>query len=276
VICFATRLGLASSKFILKDNFYNVVSKKKLRVCISMLGVKKDTGARSSWRPTVALCGDLRLAIGRLELLHQRRYTKLARSVVDEIKQISPRIEVRLRQISLGDPWDFQQVYSSLYSFAKEYLFDVEKEEYLLHITTGTLVAQICMFMLTDSHHFPGRLVQSLPPSASPGSSAESFTIIDLELSKYDQLAALVRQERRENAQLLKDGIKTKNAAFNRMIAQVEQVASASRYPVVEPNQSAIRGLLLSREATGNDPKDSTLELAHYPKSSPAMALTDD
>jgi hypothetical protein len=45
---------------------------------------------------------------------------------------------------------------------------------------------------------------------------------------------------------------------------------------VVEPNQSAIRGLLLSREATGNDPKGSTLELAHYPKSPPAMALTDD
>jgi hypothetical protein len=45
---------------------------------------------------------------------------------------------------------------------------------------------------------------------------------------------------------------------------------------VVEPNQSAIRGLLLCREATGNDPKASTLELAHYPKSPPAMALTDD
>jgi hypothetical protein len=45
---------------------------------------------------------------------------------------------------------------------------------------------------------------------------------------------------------------------------------------VVNPNQSAIRGLLLCREATGNDPKDSMLELAHYPKSPPALALTDD
>jgi hypothetical protein len=45
---------------------------------------------------------------------------------------------------------------------------------------------------------------------------------------------------------------------------------------VVEPNQSAIRGLLLSREATGNDPKGLMPGLAHYPKSPPAVALTDD
>jgi hypothetical protein len=44
----------------------------------------------------------------------------------------------------------------------------------------------------------------------------------------------------------------------------------------VNPSQSAIRGLLLSRDATGNDPKDSALELAHYPKSPPSLALTDD
>jgi hypothetical protein len=45
---------------------------------------------------------------------------------------------------------------------------------------------------------------------------------------------------------------------------------------IVNPNQSAIRGLPPCREVTGNDPKDSTLELAHYPKSPPAVALTDD
>jgi len=32
----------------------------------------------------------------------------------------------------------------------------------------------------------------------------------------------------------------------------------------------------LAAAATGNDPKDSALELAHYPMSPPAVALTDD
>jgi len=218
-------------KVILRDNFYNVGAKKKRRVCISLLGVKKDADARAAWRPTVALCADPGLAVGRLELLHQRRYARLAGAVADEIRRVSPGTDVRLHQISLGDPWDFQQVYGSLYSFTKDYAFDLEREEYLLHITTGTQVAQICMFMLTASHHFPGKLVQSLPPAAVNASGA--YSIIDLELSKYDQLAALVRQERRENAQLLKDGINTRNAAFNRMVAQVEQVAAASDYPVL-------------------------------------------
>lgn len=220
-------------KFILRDNFYNVVSKKKRRVCITMLGVKKDVGTRSAWRPTVALCSDPKLTINRLELLHQRRYAKQASALADEIRQVSPNTDVRLRQISLGDPWDFQQVYSALYSFANDYTFDLDKEEYLLHITTGTQVAQICMFMLTASHRFPAKLVQSLPPGASTGSDSDTFNIIDLELSKYDQLATLVRRERRENAQLLKDGINTKNAAFNRMIDQIQQVAFASNYPIL-------------------------------------------
>jgi hypothetical protein len=44
----------------------------------------------------------------------------------------------------------------------------------------------------------------------------------------------------------------------------------------MNPNQSAIRGLLLCREATGNDPKDSALELAYYPTWLPFLALTDD
>jgi transcriptional regulatory protein RtcR len=208
-----------------------MVAKKKTRVCIGFLGVKKDTNRRAPWRPTVALCGDPTLAVGRLELLHQRRYAKQARALAEEIRANSPSIEVRLHQISLGDPWDFQRVYASLFAFTQGYLFDPDKEEYLVHITTGTQVAQICMFMLTASHHLPGKLIQSLPAGAA--AEGVTFNVIDLELEKYDQLSTLVRQERQRKELLLKDGIKTKNVAFNRMIAQIEQVSTASDYPIL-------------------------------------------
>ena len=64
---------------------------------------------------------------------------------------------MKLIEFELDDPWDFEQVYGALHDFARGYDFDTEREDYLVHITTGTHVAQICMFLLTESHYFrPG------------------------------------------------------------------------------------------------------------------------
>ena len=57
--------------------------------------------------------------------------------------------------MDLTDPWDFEEVYGALHDFARAYPFDPEREDYLVHITTGTHVAQICLFLLTEARHFP-------------------------------------------------------------------------------------------------------------------------
>ncbi len=61
------------------------------------------------------------------------------------------------------DPWDFEEVYGVLHDFARNYAFDPERGAYLVHITTGTHVAQICMFLLTEARYFPGTLLQTSP-----------------------------------------------------------------------------------------------------------------
>ena len=48
--------------------------------------------------------------------------------------------------------------------FADGAAFDPEAEDYLVHITTGTHVAQICLFLLTEARYFPARLLQTAPP----------------------------------------------------------------------------------------------------------------
>jgi transcriptional regulatory protein RtcR len=148
--------------------------------------------------------------------------------VARDIASVSPETEVVLRPFDVADPWDFAQVYAALYEFARGYAFDVDAEEYLVHITTGTHVAQICMFLLTESRRFPGRLVQT-----SPGRD-ENFVqgnvqIVDLDLSKYDAIASRFREEQKEAASFLKSGIATRNAAFNRLIDRIEEVAVRSR-----------------------------------------------
>ncbi len=184
------------------------------------------------WRPTVSLCRHEDLLIQRLELLHDPNNAALAEQVAADIASIAPETEVRRHVVSFRDPWDFEEVYGVLHEFARGYPFDTDREEYLFHVTTGTHVAQICTFLLTESRHFPGRLIQTAPPKrrvSDPG----RYAIVDLDLSKYDRIAQRFATEKLEGAAFLKAGIPTRNAAFNRMIDEIEHVAIHSAAPML-------------------------------------------
>jgi transcriptional regulatory protein RtcR len=58
-------------------------------------------------------------------------------------------------------------------------------------------------------------------------------TIIDLDLSKYDRIASRFQQQQKEGVSYLKGGIDTRNEAFNRLIDRIEQVAIATRDPLL-------------------------------------------
>jgi transcriptional regulatory protein RtcR len=209
----------------------------KPTVVLGMLGANLDKGKSAArwehWRPSVAICQREDLVVDRFELLHQPSLGELADVVMGDIRRVSPETVVRGVPIDLADPWDFEQVYAALHDFARGYPFAPEREDYLVHITTGTHVVQICMFLLTESRHFPARLLQTSPPRKGEGGEAGMFTIIDLDLSRYDRLAARFEKEQREGQSVLKSGIETKNAAYNRLIERIEQVAVASRSPIL-------------------------------------------
>ena len=54
----------------------------------------------------------------------------------------SRRNLVLLHPSSSATPVDFEPVYEALFTFARNYQFDTDSEDYLIHITTGTHVAQ--------------------------------------------------------------------------------------------------------------------------------------
>jgi transcriptional regulatory protein RtcR len=204
-------------------------------VVIGLLGTTLDMGKHpdrwQNWRPSVSLCRQPDLIVRRFELLHGKRDSSLAKTVRADIRTVSPETEVRQHEMEFSDPWDFEEVYETLFKFSRQYPFDTESEDYLIHITTGTHVAQICLFLLTESRYMPGRLVQCSPERdrSSPG----TIKIIDLDLSKYDRIASRFRQEQREAVSYLKGGIDTQNSAFNHLIDRIEQVAIATRDPLL-------------------------------------------
>jgi transcriptional regulatory protein RtcR len=212
---------------------------RRRTVVISMLGTVLDAGTGpkrwSRWRPTVSLCQHEDLLVDRLEVLHQRRFDELAERVIADARQVSPETEARSVHVEHQDPWDFEQVFAALLDFARGYSFDPDAEDYLVHITTGTHVAQICLFLLTESRHLPARLVQTSPPTDGDegASPTGTFRVIDLDLSRYDQIASRFRQEQREGLSSLKAGIDTQSDAFNRLIERIERVAIVSRDPIL-------------------------------------------
>ena len=185
------------------------------------------------WRPTVGLCMHEDLRVDRLELFHGARHESLARYVASDIAHVSPETEVRLRLLDFDDPWDFEEVYGKLLDFARSYPFDPDAEDYLVHITTGTHVAQICLFLLTEARYLPGRLLQTHPGARVNGGAAGSWSVIDLDLSRYDSIATRFAAAAAEGSSFLKSGIETRNPAFNRMIDEIEQVAIRSKAPLL-------------------------------------------
>lgn len=187
----------------------------------------------NKWRPSVGLTMHEDLRVDRFVMLHGSAHTRLAEYIAEDIASVSPETTVDKRVLDLNDPWDFEEVYGKLLDFMRAYPFDPEAEDYLVHITTGTHVAQICLFLLTEAHYIPGRLLQTQPQRGMPTGAPGTWNIIDLDLSRYDSIATRFAEASAESTSFLKSGIDTKNAAFNHLIDEIEQVAVRSKAPVL-------------------------------------------
>lgn len=210
---------------------------RKNRVVIGFIGTQLDSGKGAGrwekWRPTVSLVQHEDMVVHRMELLYTPAHQELAHQVRNDIAIASPETTVRLVPMEIADPWDFGEVYARLFDWTQAYRFDTEREEYWTHITTGTHVAQICLFLLVESRRIPGVLAQTSPPRRQQMGDAGSYALIDLDLSRYDVIAQRFGAEQRDAVDFLKSGIATRNASFNALIDEVERVAVRSRAPIL-------------------------------------------
>jgi len=213
---------------------------QKRTVVISFLGTKLDAGFGlkrwKRWRPTLSLFQpDGPGKIDQLELFTSSKHRDLAQQIQADIGLLAPHVQVNAIDIEVANPWDFAEMYAALYDWARAYPFDFQRETYWVHITTGTHVAQICLFLLVESRLIPGVLLQTAPPrggmkdARNPG----SHTLIDLDLSRYDHLAQRFDAAKTSALDFLKGGIATRNARFNALIAEIEHVAIRSQAPVL-------------------------------------------
>ena len=134
---------------------------RRRQVVFGMIGTQLDAasgpGRWEKWRPTVSLGMHEDFQLDRIELLlDERRYARLGDTVAADLAQVSPETTVVRHDMHLVDPWDFEGVYACLHDFLRGYDFRPDEEDYLIHITTGTHVAQICWFLLRREPTVPG------------------------------------------------------------------------------------------------------------------------
>ena len=209
----------------------------KRTIAFGLLGQQLDAGPKGParwerWRPTIGLCQQEDLHVDRLELLVQGAPRALVERLVEDVGTVSPETEVAVTELSIRDPWDFADVYGALHAFARDYAFR-PGDDHLIHITTGTHVVQICWFLLAESRRVPAKLVQTYPPRRKDMGPEGGTAVIDLDLSRYDALAERFAAERADDLSFLKAGIDTRNAAFNRLIEEIETVAIRARDPIL-------------------------------------------
>ncbi len=221
----------------------------KKTVVIGFVGTQLDRGEGEDrwgrWRPTVSIGMQEDLQVDRLELLHDEAGEETAKRIAADFRLVSPETLVNLHGIPARDPWDFESVYESLFDFASRYPFDPDREDYLVHISTGTHVMQICLFLLTESRHIPGRLLQT--GYRDRRDAKGTYDVIDLDLSRYDRIAARFELEAKEGAAFLKSGIETRNPAYNALVDRIARVAERSDDPVLLTGPTGVGKTRLAR-----------------------------
>jgi transcriptional regulatory protein RtcR len=210
----------------------------KKTVALGLFGTTLDRSSGPNrwdmWRPSIDIFRQEDLLIDTFHLIGDPQFRRPIHVLLEDIKEVSPETELEVHWLEWEDPWAFDEVFHKLFSFAESFPFDPDEADYLINITTGTHVAQICMFLLTEAGYLPGKLLQLQPPKKRTGSGTPGqYRIIDLDLSKYDLIADRFRATQEDNRAFLKSGIATRNAAFNKLIDELELVAIHSQAPML-------------------------------------------
>ncbi|MCK5895464.1 MAG: RNA repair transcriptional activator RtcR [Cocleimonas sp.] len=221
-------------------------------IMIGVLGARLDHGGLGGkrwrrWRPNISMLLQQTIDINEFILIYHQDETELAELTLADMEALSPATKLHRYLVDYDDPWDFEQVYSQLHDFASQQDFDAEQNNYLVHITTGTHVVQICLYLLTEANYIPGQLLQTSPSNEGKGNAVGKYQIIDLDLSCYDQIASRFEHESRQGVAYLKGGIETRNKHFNALIKQLEQVSIRSTEPILLTGATGVGKSRLAR-----------------------------
>ena len=205
------------------------------------------------WRPSTALALSLKsigVDIDEYHLIFQPQWggkgfqEKAATYIKEAIKRlVAPnQIKVSLDPIYIGNGHDFETVYCALYDYFQDYLCEHKKEHncenrprYLVHVTSGSQAARMCLFLLAQNRWIPAECVQLWTEDPKDKNQIGKCAITNpvLSSSKSKMLADLRKKNAETNQSTLKQHIKTQDKSYNKIIEDIEMIATRTNEPIL-------------------------------------------
>ena len=205
------------------------------------------------WRPSTALALSLKnkgVDIDEYHLIFQPKWgkkgfqEKAATYIQESIKRlVAPnQIKVSLDPIDIGNGHDFETVYCALYDYLQDYLCEHKKEHnnenpprYLVHVTSGSQAARMCLFLLAQNRWIPAECVQLWTEDPRDKNQIGKCAVTNPVLlsSESKKLAELRKKNAETNQLTLKQHIKTQDKNYNKIIEDIEKIATRTNEPIL-------------------------------------------
>jgi transcriptional regulatory protein RtcR len=212
---------------------------RKKHVVFGFLGFDRDTGRAGveRWRSSISIFEHPEFPVDIFHVIRpsvspEFDAAKLVNEVLYDIAWLSPDTVLKSHIIDFRTPWDFKEVYGKLFYFYENFKFNTERDDYFFHISVGTHVQQICVYLLTESRRFPGKILQTYDFDPYRKNKQPGYVILDphdLPVSIKEQ----IKRKERSSIAILKSGFESVNDAYNSIIGDLRLASENSREPIL-------------------------------------------
>ena len=195
---------------------------------VSHLDMYTGEDRKDRWRPLLELLRIHDFKVDRLYFFISHLYRHIVPTLVKDMNNVCP--ETDLNGVLTYE--DIAPAYKVFSAYFEQYRFDLSNERYFFHLGPGNLFQHALMLiMLFHFKRLPFQMLRLAPNPEKPGDII--MEIYEGDIRKW--IASIADSEKRNVAAqtFLKSCIETRNPVFNKLIEEMEHVATHSTAPVL-------------------------------------------
>lgn len=202
---------------------------------VSHLDMYTGEDRKTRWRPLLELLRIESFKVDKLYFFISHLYRHIVPVLVQDLNNLSPDTEIIPVITNLNGVLTYEDIapaYKVFSSYFEKFRFDLINERYFFHLGPGNLFQHALMLiMLFHFKRLPFQMLRLAPDPEKPGGII--MEIYEGDIRKW--IASIADSEKHNVAAqtFLKSSIETRNPVFNKMIEEIEHVATHSTAPIL-------------------------------------------
>ncbi|WP_300686173.1 RNA repair transcriptional activator RtcR family protein [uncultured Bilophila sp.] len=204
---------------------------------VSHLDMYTGEDRKTRWRPLLELLRIESFKVDKLYFFISHLYRHIVPVLVQDLNNLSPQTEIIPVVTDLNGVLTYEDIapaYKVFSGYFEKFRFDLINERYFFHLGPGNLFQHALMLiMLFHFKRLPFQMLRLAPDLEKPGGII--MEIYEGDIRKW--IASIADSEKHNVAAqtFLKSSIETRNPVFNKMIEDIEHVATHSTAPSCFP-----------------------------------------